>query len=187
MAALVAGSVAGPRALRLPNLRSRSDQPIENPLAFDTTWRCGALGYALVAGAVVASLASFCAFDTRSGRSASGFAGSAAVSAWRSASARSGRSAGACSPTLRSHAIALLALPVGTAVAILKYRLYELDLVVNRALVYGVMTVGVVAAYVVVVGLIGASSPTGEPRALTGTHRRRRRRLPAGPRTCGGS
>ena len=54
------------------------------------------------------------------------------------------------------HAIALLALPVGTAVAILKYRLYELDLVVNRALVYGVMTVGVVAAYVLVVGLIGA-------------------------------
>ena len=54
-------------------------------------------------------------------------------------------------------ALALLAVPLGIAVAVLKYRLYEIDLVVNRALVYAVMTVGVVAGYVVVVGLIGAT------------------------------
>ena len=70
-------------------------------------------------------------------------------------------------PTPVLHAIALLALPVGTAVAILKYRLYELDLVVNRALVYGVMTVGVVAAYVVVVGLIGATLSHGGSLVLS--------------------
>jgi signal transduction histidine kinase len=59
--------------------------------------------------------------------------------------------------------LALLALPTGIAVAVLKYRLYEIDLVVNRALVYGVMTVGVVASYVVVVGLVGATlSPGGD-------------------------
>ena len=88
---------------RQPSI-SAPNQPIENPLAFDTTaWRCGDGGYALVAGAVVASLRrSSCASDTRSGRSASSFAGSAAVSAWRSASARSGRSAGACSLRIRS-------------------------------------------------------------------------------------
>ena len=34
-------------------------------------------------------------------------------------------------------ALALLALPTGIAVAVLKYRLYEIDLVVNRALVGG--------------------------------------------------
>ena len=34
--------------------------------------------------------------------------------------------------------LAFLALPTGIAVAVLKYRLYEIDLVVNRALVYGV-------------------------------------------------
>ena len=55
------------------------------------------------------------------------------------------------------YSIALLAMPVGTAVAVLKYRLYELDLVVNRAFVYGVMTIAVVASYVLVVGVIGAT------------------------------
>ena len=44
--------------------------------------------------------------------------------------------------------LAFLLLPAGIAVAVLKYRLYEIDLVVNRALVYGVMTIVVVASYV---------------------------------------
>ncbi len=48
-------------------------------------------------------------------------------------------------------------LPTGIAVAVLKYRLYEIDLVINRALVYGVMTIGVVASYVAIVGLVGAT------------------------------
>ena len=59
--------------------------------------------------------------------------------------------------------LASLAFPAGIAVAVLKYRLYEIDLVVNRALVYGVMTVGVVGSYVAVVGLVGATlSPGGD-------------------------
>jgi hypothetical protein len=59
--------------------------------------------------------------------------------------------------------LAFLALPTGITVAVLKYRLYEIDLVVNRALVYGVMTVGVVGGYVAVVGLVGATlSPGGD-------------------------
>ena len=53
--------------------------------------------------------------------------------------------------------LAFLLLPSGIAVAVLKYRLYEIDLVINRALVYGLMTVGVVAGYVAVVGLVGAT------------------------------
>jgi signal transduction histidine kinase len=52
--------------------------------------------------------------------------------------------------------LAFLLLPAGIAVAVLKYRLYEIDLVVNRALVYGMLTIVVVAGYVAVVGLIGA-------------------------------
>ena len=51
--------------------------------------------------------------------------------------------------------LAVLALPTGVAVAILKYRLYEIDLVVNRALVYGALTVCVIGGYVAVVGLVG--------------------------------
>ena len=54
-------------------------------------------------------------------------------------------------------ALALLLPPAGIAVAVLKYRLYELDLVVNRALVYGALSACVVASYVLVVGLVGAA------------------------------
>ena len=57
-----------------------------------------------------------------------------------------------CFPPWRSSRF-----PTGIAVAVLKYRLYEIDLVVNRALVYGVMTVGIVGSYVASVGLIGAT------------------------------
>jgi two-component system, NarL family, sensor kinase len=53
--------------------------------------------------------------------------------------------------------LASLALPTGIAVAVLNYRLYEIDLVVNRALVYGLLTVCVVGGYVAVVGLVGAT------------------------------
>jgi two-component system, NarL family, sensor kinase len=53
--------------------------------------------------------------------------------------------------------LAFIAPPVGIAVAVLKYRLYEIDLVVNRALVYGAMTVCVVGSYVAIVGGVGAT------------------------------
>jgi signal transduction histidine kinase len=53
-------------------------------------------------------------------------------------------------------ALAVIALPAGIAVAVLRYRLYELDLVVNRTLVYLVLTVAVVGSYVIVVGLVGS-------------------------------
>jgi hypothetical protein len=55
------------------------------------------------------------------------------------------------------YAAALLLLPIGTAVAVLKYRLYEIDLVVNRTAVYAAMTTCVVTTYVLVVGFVGAS------------------------------
>src|SRR5262245_12963610 len=53
-------------------------------------------------------------------------------------------------------ALAVLALPAGIAVAVLKYRLYELDLVVNRTLVYLVLTVAVIGSYVAAVVLVGS-------------------------------
>jgi signal transduction histidine kinase len=50
--------------------------------------------------------------------------------------------------------VGFLALVAAIAVAILRYRLYDLDLVVNRALVYGALTALVVAGYVgIVIGL----------------------------------
>ncbi len=44
--------------------------------------------------------------------------------------------------------LGFLSLPVSAGVAILKYRLYEIDLIINRTLVYGPLTAMLVALYV---------------------------------------
>jgi signal transduction histidine kinase len=51
--------------------------------------------------------------------------------------------------------VAVVALPLGVTVAIVRYRLYDIDLVINRTLVYGGLTGGVLVAYAVVVVVAG--------------------------------
>lgn len=57
-------------------------------------------------------------------------------------------------------AIAIGALPVSAGIAILRYRLYEIDVVINRALVYGSLTAILAAAYV---GLVFSMQTVLEP------------------------
>ena len=47
------------------------------------------------------------------------------------------------------------AVPISIGIAILRYRLYDIDLIINRTLVYGALTASVVGIYVLVVGYLG--------------------------------
>jgi hypothetical protein len=59
--------------------------------------------------------------------------------------------------------LVIIALPSAIGIAVLRYRLYDIDLVINRTLVYGALTVSLVLVY-----LGGVISLQGLLRALTG-------------------
>lgn len=52
-------------------------------------------------------------------------------------------------------------IPLSIGIAVLKYRLWDIDPIINRTLVYAALTVSVVAIYVLVVGYLGALFRTG--------------------------
>ena len=166
--AVAAGTILASAAVAAsPTFDLGTATPIENPLAFDTpaVIAAGVIGAVLVIGGLGASLVAFVmryrvsAGDERQQLRWVGVSLGFAVPLFVVGALLWGVVPGAeVLPVLAS-----LALPTGIAVAVLKYRLYEIDLVVNRALVYGLMTVGVVGSYVAVVGLVGALvSPGGD-------------------------
>ena len=59
------------------------------------------------------------------------------------------------------------ALPVTIGISILRYRLWNIDLLINRTLVFGVLTLLVAAAYVIVVGILGRLFQAGDNMLLT--------------------
>ncbi len=67
--------------------------------------------------------------------------------------------------------ITIVSIVIATGVAILRYRLWDIHILVNRALVYGLLTALIVAMYVVIVGALGNLLQAGRslPVSLVGT------------------
>jgi signal transduction histidine kinase len=65
------------------------------------------------------------------------------------------------------YSVATLTVPAAVAVAILKYRLYDIDVVVSRTLVYGALAAFITAVYVgIVVGVGTLVGSGGQPNLL---------------------
>ncbi len=63
--------------------------------------------------------------------------------------------------------LGILAIPIAVGVAILRYRLYDIDLIINRTLVYATLTAVIIAIYVLIVGYLGAVLQTGSDLAIS--------------------
>ena len=62
--------------------------------------------------------------------------------------------------------VAFYSIPVAMAVAILRYRLYEIDRIINRALVYGVLTLLLAGGYVLSILVLQSVLPVAEDSPL---------------------
>ena len=65
-------------------------------------------------------------------------------------------------------AVAATAVPIATCIAILRYRLYDIDVVISRTLAYGVLTVFLAATYAASVVVIGAAAGRDSAWATAG-------------------
>jgi signal transduction histidine kinase len=61
--------------------------------------------------------------------------------------------------------LSFLLIPVAIAIAVLRYRLYEIDVVINKAIVYGALAAFVTASYVGIV--VGIGYAIGSERSVT--------------------
>ncbi len=83
------------------------------------------------------------------------------------AAALAEEAAPALAPLNTASNIVWAGVPVAVGIAILKHRLYDIDPIINRTLVYGALTACVVGIYVLVVGYLGALFQTGGNLAIS--------------------
>ena len=64
-------------------------------------------------------------------------------------------------PYTFSAFLALLGIPAAMAIAILRYRLFDIDVIISRALLFTLLSAGVTAVYAAIVFGIGTLVGTG--------------------------
>jgi len=52
--------------------------------------------------------------------------------------------------------VSILLIPVCITISVLRYRLWDIDIIISRTLVYGTLSAGIVVTYILLVGLLGA-------------------------------
>jgi signal transduction histidine kinase len=53
------------------------------------------------------------------------------------------------------HSLTVAIIPVTLTISVMRYRLYDIDILINRTVVYGALTIATMGIYVIVVGYIG--------------------------------